>query len=102
MKSLVRAWQERTRTLRGKSLTEYEAFWADWHSKYDRYRTRNGKHFLNSISMPGEYTYNHAVCICGAEYVNAPVGRTLLDAFQSHLDDNEPDRIDLSGTHSPV
>ena len=96
MKSLIESWQGRTRIMRGKELRDYEAFWEDWHAKYDRYATRNRKHFLNSVSLPSEYPHNRAVCICGAEYVNAPDDQSLLRAFQAHLDKNEPERVDLA------
>lgn len=79
---------------------EYDQFWKDWHAKYDRYRTRNGKHKLNSISLPSEHPYNGAVCTCGFAVKNAADDGELLTAFQEHLDLNEPPVLDLAALHA--
>jgi hypothetical protein len=79
---------------------QYDQFWKDWHAKYDRYRTSNGKHELNSISLPSEYPYNRALCTCGFEVKNAANDGELLTAFQEHLDIHQPPVLDLAALHA--
>ncbi len=84
-----------------REYNEDRSFWRDWHAKYDRYSTRDGKHNLNNASLPSEWPRARAnvTCLCGATVENAPSDEAALAAFQKHLDKHEPERIDLGERH---
>jgi len=80
----------RTRIIRGKEKREYDQHWVEWHAKYDKYTTSNGKHKLNMTNA------HEIACLCGDSFYGGTEDQRLV-ALTAHLAVSEPVRIDVTG-----